>query len=168
MPCTLCYLGTPLPLRLQRSPRHDHFQYILHRRVSPQPNTSQGRCCFNKARMIKFMRFLLLLLLLVSLPVHPHAFCGNDFRWRPYRVEYTGSLPTSEVKQHRARLVLGWGTAWEHLRVLPAFSFQDLLLPKSFSVKSSASFGRTKAMAQCCPAMWAGPPYPQYSPGARA
>ena len=43
-------------------------------------------------------------------------------RWRPYRVEYTGSLLTSEVKPHRARLVLGWGTAREHLRVLPAFS----------------------------------------------
>ena len=44
------------------------------------------------------------------------------FCWRPCRVECTGSLLTSEVKRHRARLVLGWGTAWEHLRVLPAFS----------------------------------------------
>ena len=42
-------------------------------------------------------------------------------RRRPYRVECTGSLSTSEVKQHRARLVLGWGTAWEDLRVLSAF-----------------------------------------------
>ena len=42
-------------------------------------------------------------------------------RWRPYRVECTGSLPTSEVKRRRARLVLGWGTAWEDLRVLTAF-----------------------------------------------
>ena len=42
-------------------------------------------------------------------------------RWRPYRVECTGSLPTSEVKGRRARLVLGWGTAREDLRVLPAF-----------------------------------------------
>ena len=32
------------------------------------------------------------------------------------------SLLTSEVKQHRARLVLGWGTAWEDLRVLSAFA----------------------------------------------
>ena len=39
----------------------------------------------------------------------------RDFRWRPYRVECTGSLLTSEVKRHRAWLVLGWGTA------LPAF-----------------------------------------------
>ena len=47
---------------------------------------------------------------------------GNiNLRWRPYRVECTGSLLTSEVKRHRARLVLGWGTAWEHPRVLPAF-----------------------------------------------
>ena len=43
------------------------------------------------------------------------------YRWRPYRVECTGSLPTSEVKRRRARLVLGWGTAREDLRVLPAF-----------------------------------------------
>ena len=42
-------------------------------------------------------------------------------RWRPYRVECTGSLSTSKVKRHRARLVLGWGTAWEHLRVLSAY-----------------------------------------------
>ena len=42
-------------------------------------------------------------------------------RRRPYRVECTGSLSTSEVKQRRARLVLGWGTAWEDFRVLSAF-----------------------------------------------
>ena len=42
-------------------------------------------------------------------------------RWRPYRVECTGSLLTSEVKRRRARLVLGWGTAREDLRVLSAF-----------------------------------------------
>ena len=44
-------------------------------------------------------------------------------RRRPYRVECTGSLLTSEVKQRRAWSVLGWGTAWEDLRVLSAFSF---------------------------------------------
>ena len=43
------------------------------------------------------------------------------FRRRLHHVECTGSLSTSEVKQHRARLVLGWGTAWEDLRVLSAF-----------------------------------------------
>ena len=43
-------------------------------------------------------------------------------RWRPYRVEYTGSLLTSEVKRRRARLVLGWGTAQEDLRVVSAFT----------------------------------------------
>ena len=29
-------------------------------------------------------------------------------------VECTGSRPITEVKQHWARLVLGWETAWEH------------------------------------------------------
>ena len=42
--------------------------------------------------------------------------------WRPYHVECTGYLLTSEVKRHRARLVLGWGTAGEDLRVLLALS----------------------------------------------
>ena len=47
---------------------------------------------------------------------------NNSLCWRPYRVECTGSLPTSEVKRRRARLVLGWGTAREVLRVLTAFA----------------------------------------------
>ena len=50
------------------------------------------------------------------------------FRWRPYRVECAGSLPTSEVKRRRARLVLGWGTAREDLRVLPALRARSLCL----------------------------------------
>ena len=37
------------------------------------------------------------------------AFYAVGCRWRPYRVECTGSLPTSEVKRRRARLVLGGG-----------------------------------------------------------
>ena len=36
---------------------------------------------------------------------------------RPYHAEYTGSRPTPEVKQRRARSVLGLETAWEY-RVL--------------------------------------------------
>ena len=32
------------------------------------------------------------------------------FRRWPYRVECTGSLSTSDVKQHRAQLVLGWAS----------------------------------------------------------
>ena len=43
-----------------------------------------------------------------------------SFRQRPYHVENTGSRPITEVKQRRARLVLGWVTAWES-RVLQAF-----------------------------------------------
>ena len=37
---------------------------------------------------------------------------------RPYHVESTGSRPITEVKQRRARLVLGWVTAWESLVLL--------------------------------------------------
>ena len=57
------------------------------------------------------------------LTIHFLCLCcpSNLCRRRPYRVECTGSLLTSEVKQRRARSVLGWGTAWEDLRVLSAF-----------------------------------------------
>lgn len=40
---------------------------------------------------------------------------------RPYCLENTGSHPNSEVKQGKARIVLGWVTAREVLRVLLAF-----------------------------------------------
>ena len=52
---------------------------------------------------------------------YQHVTWNQHLRCRPYHVECTGSLLTSEVKRHRARLLLGWGTAWEDLRVLPAF-----------------------------------------------
>ena len=45
------------------------------------------------------------------------------YRQRPYCVEYTRSHPNSEVKRRKARSVLGWGTAWEALRVLLAFLY---------------------------------------------
>ena len=41
---------------------------------------------------------------------------------RPYHVESTSSRPITEVKQHWAKLVLGWVTAWEYL-VSQAFTF---------------------------------------------
>jgi hypothetical protein len=44
----------------------------------------------------------------------------DSIRRRPYRVECTGSLLTSEVKRRRARLVLGWGTAREDPTVMSA------------------------------------------------
>ena len=49
------------------------------------------------------------------------GFSKATIRQRPYRDEYTGSLPNSEVNRRRARSVLGWGTAWEALWVLLAF-----------------------------------------------
>jgi hypothetical protein len=47
---------------------------------------------------------------------------GVLLRQGPYHVERTGSRPITEVKQHWARLVLGWVTAWES-RVPLAFFF---------------------------------------------
>ena len=60
-------------------------------------------------------------------------------RWRPYRVECTGSLLTSEVKRRRARLVLGWGTAWEDLRVCLLLFTSWTALLKAFVLKSVCS-----------------------------
>ena len=48
--------------------------------------------------------------------------CRHPVGPRPYHVGYTGSRPITEVKRRRARLVLGWVTAWEH-RVPPALAF---------------------------------------------
>ena len=39
-----------------------------------------------------------------------------------------------KVKRHRARLVLGWGTAWEDLRVLSAFSWAERVLAAAHPV----------------------------------
>ena len=39
----------------------------------------------------------------------------NNCWIRPYHVEHTSSRPITEVKQHWAKLVLGWVTAWEYL-----------------------------------------------------
>ena len=55
-----------------------------------------------------------------SCPCHAAT---NEFAGGHTVVENTGSLLTSQVKRHKARLVLGWGTAWEDLRVLSAFCF---------------------------------------------
>ena len=48
-----------------------------------------------------------------------HTVANRNNRQRPYHVEYTGSRPITEVKQRRARIVLGWVTAWEHRVPLP-------------------------------------------------
>ncbi|KXZ75697.1 hypothetical protein TcasGA2_TC032278 [Tribolium castaneum] len=51
----------------------------------------------------------------------------KTFRQRPYHAEYTSSRLITEVKQRRARLVLGWVTAWEHRVPLPPFLFYNAL-----------------------------------------
>jgi hypothetical protein len=45
----------------------------------------------------------------------------------PYHVERTGSRPITEVKQHWARLVLGWVTAWESRVPLAFFFLQNFV-----------------------------------------
>ena len=52
-------------------------------------------------------------------------------RRRPYRHEYTGSLSNSEVNRGRALSVGKWGTVSEAIRVLPAFVFFPVVLPRS-------------------------------------
>ena len=62
---------------------------------------------------------------------------------RPYHAERTGSRPITEVKQRRARLVLGWETAWEHRVLLAFFLFFLFSTPsRSLSLVSSRCFIR--------------------------
>ena len=83
-----------------------------------------------------------------------------DRRWRPYRVECTGSLPTSEVKRRRARLVLGWGTAREDLRVLPAFRPTTRSAPRRGLSRRLAKFSAVNWLcAMVHPAQSPGHPY---------
>ena len=80
----------------------------------------------------------------------PQANEQRIFCRRPYRVECTGSLLTSEVKQRRARSVLGWGTAWEDLRVLSAFRLA--FDPKGvFCEIDELIAGPSKHRYRCCP-----------------
>ena len=53
-------------------------------------------------------------------------------RQRPYHAENTSSRPITEVKQHRARLVLGWVTAWEHRVPLSLFALVTFTLAGIF------------------------------------
>ena len=54
-------------------------------------------------------------------------------RQRPYHVGTTGSRSITKVKLRRARLVLGWVTAWEHRVLLVSFfSFFSFNLPIYF------------------------------------
>jgi hypothetical protein len=73
----------------------------------------------------------------------------HGHRRRPYRVEHTGSFSTSEVKRRKARLVLGWRTAWELVRVLSAFVF---VCPVSF-----ARARRAQALLASAPCISKGP-----------
>ena len=60
-------------------------------------------------------------------------------RQRPYHVEYTSSRSITEVKQRRARLVLGWETAWEHWVLLVFFfffTFQILFLRQKVGIEN--------------------------------
>ncbi len=63
--------------------------------------------------------FIFYLFLDLIIPLHQTLVLGHC--QRPYCVENTGSLPNSEVKHRKARIVLGWVTAREVLRVLLAF-----------------------------------------------
>ena len=63
---------------------------------------------------------------------------------RPYHVENTSSRPITEVKQHRAELVLGWVTAWEY-SVLQAFSFNTCFNPNIKNI----SFGLFRSENGC-------------------
>ena len=61
---------------------------------------------------------------------------SSEFFFDGHTVECTGSLRNSEVKRHRARLVLGWGTAREAPGVLSAFVSKLLQLHRNTQIMS--------------------------------
>ena len=65
-----------------------------------------------KSTTLCWLFFLCALFFSLYIPLCNYPFCQ-----RPYCVEYTRSHPNSAVNRHKARSVLGWGTAWEALRV---------------------------------------------------
>jgi hypothetical protein len=73
-----------------------------------------------------------------------------DVRQGPYHVERTGSRPITEVKQHWARLVLGWVTAWES-RVPLAVTFCTILLCfiVFYIIKDSKDLSSLSVALQC-------------------
>ena len=79
----------------------------------------------------------------------PCRWCSVPFCQRPYCDEHTRSHPNSEVKHRKARSVLGWGTAWEVLRVLLAFCAR--LLDSSVKIAlESSSYNSTGLQCQNC------------------
>ena len=89
--------------------------------------------------LINFFFLTLHSLLLYSTPMYFHNVRPADFAklysnlkynsnactvccLRPYHDEYTRSRLITEVKHRRASIVLGWGTAWEHLVPQTLFS----------------------------------------------
>ena len=63
---------------------------------------------------------------------------------RPYHAENTSSRPIPEVKQHWARLVLGWETAWEPLVLLASFLFWHCYIPLVSQMDSTRDWRRVE------------------------
>ena len=62
----------------------------------------------------------------------------SNLRYRSYHDESTRSLQNSEVKHHRAQLVLSWGTTWESFECW----FLDFFVSKSGSLSIRGWFIR--------------------------
>ena len=73
--------------------------------------------CLNHVNSASSGRLIVISMLSSSATSQRLTLTLPDHCLRPYYVESTGSRPITEVKQRRARLVLGWVTAWEY-RVL--------------------------------------------------
>ena len=81
----------------------------------------------------------------------PCLFFHGDFCLRPYCVECTRSHPNSEVKRRKARSVLGWGTAWEALRVPLAFYFSAEGTPAVYFLEMTTKASGTRRASQAVP-----------------
>ena len=82
-----------------------------------QVNRVHGKCnsTIYSAFFQLSMRFFIIAVSTVCSPVYDERYRENYTHecLRPYYDENTRSRPITEVKHHRAGIVLGWGTAWE-------------------------------------------------------
>jgi len=98
------------------------FAIIAAVQVSQSPLLTCCCCCCCNLELLKISLYFILVFVVVVKQSVDHQDKTIFICQRPYHVENTSSRPITEVKQHRAQLVLGWVTAWE--RCVPlAISF---------------------------------------------
>ena len=113
----LCKTKWELQLLLTRRQTQMYLETASKNRHCPMLTNAPERSWTSTTELTTAKQF-------ISLHCCALAFCSDSVYTccqRPYRVKSTRSHLNSEDKLHKARLMLGWGTAWQALRVLLTF-----------------------------------------------